>query len=373
MSILPIKDSFYITEPRLAVVTGATGFVGSHLVERLVAAGFRVRCLVRRSSNLQWLTPLVTQTADEEAKVEIFYAGLDDENALRIAFTDATYIFHIAGVVKAVSLEAFLAGNATTTEHVLAAAAWVQQQSGGQVLQRVVVMSSLAAVGPSVLGTPSTEEQPLRPLSDYGRSKLEQEQVVARYMAVLPITVIRAPAIYGERDTEVLVFFDLIRNGLLPLVGHGKAVLGFLYVRDLVEGIIAAAQSPKALGETYHLGSEPEEVSWQQIASAVVEVANEATSTAAQRRRLNLATVARLFGKEYVTLYLPKTLIYMVAQVVETLARWRGQPAMLTQEKANDLTADSWACSNAKARRDFGYTPRTPLREGVAAALRFKQ
>ena len=177
---------------KLAIVTGANGFVGSHLVDALLNSGYRVRCIVRKTSNLQWLSA---------KNVDFFYGGLDDIENLKQAFADATHIFHIAGVIKSPNYDGFITGNVTMTQNVLEAALALNG------LQHIIVTSSLAAHGPNVIGKPSIESDPRRPVSEYGESKRAQEDLAATYTDRLPITIVRPPTVYGERDVEVLLFF----------------------------------------------------------------------------------------------------------------------------------------------------------------------
>jgi dihydroflavonol-4-reductase len=317
----------------LAVVTGANGFVGSHLVELLLARGYAVRCILRKSSDTRWLKGL---------PIAISTCGLDDIAALRETLTGATLVFHIAGVVKSGTWEGFVKGNVTTTENLLEAAL------GNVSIQKIMITSSMAAHGSNLVGQPAKETQPRKPVSEYGESKFLQEQKAAEYFDRLPITIVRPPAVYGARDTEVLLFFQTLKQGLFPSAGVFQAqTLSLVHVTDLVRGMLQAAESPKSKGETYFLGSVPYEYGWDEI--------------------------ARIAGthlqKKYLTLKLPHLIIWCVSAVSDFAAIFTKKTPTLNLKKYNEIIQPSWACSSAKAAQDFGYSPNISLEKGIADTL----
>ena len=147
---------------QIAVVTGANGFVGSHLVDYLLSKNFEVRCIVRKSSNLQWL---------EGKNVKIFNCGLFDKDGLREAFKDVNYIFHVAGVVKAKNEEGYFKGNVEATKVLLEIAAEMKEK-----IKKFVIVSSQTVSGPAINGKPVTEDMQPNPLTTYARSKLKQRK-----------------------------------------------------------------------------------------------------------------------------------------------------------------------------------------------------
>jgi len=167
----------------ISVVTGASGFVGSHLVDRLISKGHHVKCILRKSSSLRWL---------ENKPVEIINCGLFDKDSLKSVLKDADYLFHVAGVVKAKANEEYYQGNVETTKVLLDVVSEVNPD-----IKRVVIVSSQTACGPSLDGIPCTEETKEHPITRYGKSKLAQEQMAKSYSDRLPISIIRAVAVYG--------------------------------------------------------------------------------------------------------------------------------------------------------------------------------
>ena len=174
------------------LVTGATGFIGSHLVEELLKGGHRVTCLVRKTSNLQWINGL---------NVRLIYGDCTIKESLLNAVADFDYIFHLAGLTKAANERDFFSANALGTENLVSAVIEKNPDT-----KRFVYLSSLAAAGPSCDGTPAKEAGEPKPVSAYGRSKLEGERIVMRHKNTIPVTVIRPPAVYGPRDKDFYIF-----------------------------------------------------------------------------------------------------------------------------------------------------------------------
>lgn len=313
---------------KISVVTGASGFVGSNVVDKLLAEGHEVRCILRGSSSTRWL---------ENKPVEIFDCGLFDKEALKKILKDADYLFHIAGVVKAKDEKDYLKGNVETTRVLLDVLCEVNPD-----IQKVVVVSSLTACGPSLDGKPVTEETPEHPITRYGKSKYAQEQLAKKYMDKLPITIIRPPAVFGERDTEIYLFFKMYKQGLMGLIGLDKKELSLVHVEDLVNGIFLSAISEKAIGQTYFIGTE-QYYDWEQIGKVS----------------------HRAIGKKAFTIKIPHFLVYTVAAVAQFLALFSSRAATFNLEKARDFVQKAWTCDVSKAVRDLGYHQTVSLEEGI--------
>lgn len=312
----------------ISVVTGASGFVGSHLVDRLISEGHLVKCILRGTSSKRWL---------ENKPVEIFDSGLFDKDALRNILKDANYLFHVAGVVKAKDEAAYFKGNVETTRVLLDVLSEVNPN-----VKRVVIVSSLTACGPSIDGKPVTEETLEHPITRYGKSKYAQEQLAKKYMDKLPISIIRPPAIFGERDTEVFQFFKTYKMGLMGLIGFDKKQLSLVHVDDLVNGIYLAAISEKAIGQTYFIGSE-KYYDWIQIGEAS----------------------ANAIGKKAFTIRLPHFLVYTVAAVAQFFAMFSKNAATFNIEKARDFVQKGWTCDVSKSVRDLGFHQSVSLEAGI--------
>ncbi|MCU0606447.1 MAG: NAD-dependent epimerase/dehydratase family protein [Candidatus Edwardsbacteria bacterium] len=321
--------------PTTTLVTGATGFIGSHLAEALLRRGHRVRCLVRRTSDLRWLSG---------PEMELRYGSLDDVASLQDASRDADYVYHLAGAVKARDPGEFYRHN---TEGALNVARAVLEAAPG--LKRFLFASSQAAAGPAeCLDRPVCEIDRCRPVSDYGKSKLTAEQQLRELSGKLPLTVIRPPSVYGPRDTEVFMYFQWIDRGVALLPGFRTRYAHLIHVKDLVAGMIAAAESPDAAGKTYFL-AEDRAYSWQEIS----------------------ALIARALGRRPLRVHLPLFLAHFSAILAEAGAYVAKKPSTFTRQKVQEMSQSYWTVSAEAARRDFGFRCEYDLARGIAETAKW--
>lgn len=319
-------------DKQIAVVTGANGFVGSHLVDLLLDKGYHVRSITRKSSDLKWL---------EGKPIEKFDCGLFDKDGLRLALKDSNYIFHVAGVVKSKTLKGYFQGNVDTTRNLLDIAS-----ENLNSIKRFVVVSSQTVTGPSLDGKPVTEETECKPITTYGKSKLEEERVALSYSDRLPITICRAPAVYGERDTEIFIYFNTFSKGLTTTIGFHQKKLSLIHVTDLVNGIYLAAISDKSVGQVYFISSE-RYYTWPEI--------NDITS--------------KVLGKKAIVIKVPHFLVYTIAAFAQFFSMFSNKAATLNIEKAKDITQQYWICDTSKAMKDFGFRQNISAEEGIKRTI----
>jgi len=305
-----------------ALVTGATGFIGSHLCEELVRRGYKVTGLVREKSNLKWI---------EGIDIKLAIGDCENIESLLEAVAGFDYVFHLAGLTKACSENEFFCTNAKGTENLTITVAEKNPR-----LKRFVYLSSLAAVGPSENGSPLCEESVPRPVSCYGRSKLEGEKAVLKYKNGIPVTILRPSAVYGPRDTDLFVFFKMLKKGIYP--HWGKCYYSLLYVDDLVRGILLAAENKKAEGEIYFLADE-RFYSNEEIASEIASALN----TKAVRFRI------------------PKFFMPFFAYIGERVHK----KGIINRDKMSELRYSHWICDTRKAKEDLGFLPRVGIKEGI--------
>jgi dihydroflavonol-4-reductase len=311
-----------------AVVTGANGFVGSHLVDLLLENNYIVRCITRKSSNLKWL---------KGKDIQIFDTGLVNKDGLREAFQGADFIYHVAGVVKSKKPEGYFHGNVETTRVLLETAVEFKDT-----IKKFLVVSSQTAAGPSHNGKIITEDDPCNPITTYGRSKLAEEELAKSFMNLLPITICRAPAVFGDRDTEILIFFKTFSKGLMTTIGFDKKLISLIYVKDLVNGFMLAAESDKSSGQIYFISSEIY-YTWEEIGDIT----------------------AKVLGKNPVKVKVPHSVVYTIAAVAQVLALFTSNPATLNIEKARDITRNAWICDTGKAIRELNYRQSISIEEGI--------
>lgn len=312
----------------IAVVTGANGFVGSHLVDLLLSRQYRVRCITREKSDLKWLTG---------KDVEIYNCGLFDKEGLRRAIKDAEYIFHVAGVVKSKKPEGYFRGNVDTTKYLLDIATEFRES-----IKKFVVVSSQTVAGPSLNEKPVVENDKPNPITTYGRSKLAEEELAKSYMDKLPITICRAPAVYGERDTEIFIFFQTFNKGLFTTIGFDRKLISLIHVNDLVRGFLLAAESKIADGQTYFISSE-NFYTWEEV--------GEVTKRVMKKKPLHFKV--------------PHSVVYILATVAQFFALFSSKPATLNIEKARDITRHAWICSTEKAIKELNYHQEISIEEGI--------
>ncbi len=313
---------------KTVAVTGANGFVGSHLVDLLLSKNYKVKCVIRKTSNLKWL---------EGKNVELHDCGLSNSEALDKVFEGVDYIYHVAGVVKSKTPDGYFKGNVDPTRNILNSALKYQNS-----VKKILIVSSLTATGPSYNGKPVDEKTECRPITNYGKSKLAEEELAKEYKDRLPVTICRAPAVYGERDTEILIFFQTFRKGLMTTIGFDKKTLSLIHVADLVNGFYLAAESEKSSGETYFISSE-KYYTWEEIGSVT----------------------SKILKKKALHVKVPHTVVYTIAGLAQFFAGFGTKAATLNIEKARDITQNSWTCDTGKAVRDLGYRQNISIEEGI--------
>lgn len=318
-----------------ALVTGGTGFVGSHLIDALLARGQRVTALVRSPSGA---APL------EARGVRLVRGDLHDLGALAEATAGQNVVYHVAGIIAARSEAEFLRGNHDGTANLVAATV----SSGGHASTppRFILVSSLAAVGPATPGAPVRGDPPARPVTQYGRSKLAGEAVVRR--AALPWTIVRPPTVYGPRDHEVLKVFKLARLGLGPVFGDGAQELSAVFAPDFAEALIAAAHAPATVGRVYY-------PCHAEIITA----------------RAFVRAVGRSLNRTVVTLPIPRIAGRAALAITSLAARFMGQATILTADKANEFFQPAWTCDPYELWRDAGWRAAHDLEAGLAATARW--
>ncbi|MCP5050885.1 MAG: NAD-dependent epimerase/dehydratase family protein [bacterium] len=325
------------------LVTGANGFIGSHLVRLLLERKERegwsedILCLVRGTSDLSSLKGL---------PVKLVIGDFRDPESLEPAVRGATYIYHLGAQLYTISRKRFLDANAVGTENLLKAAVTHAKDS----LKRFLLVSSLAAAGPAKGLEPLTEkDKPGPPVSWYAESKQEAEKIAHGYMSVLPVTIVRPSGVYGPRDPAFASAFNAARMRIRPVIGFKKRYAGMVYAPDLVEGMVAAATHPDAVGETYFL-SNPVNYSVNEIGK----------------------TFGKAVGKPFgITLPVPLFMMRLTAIFTQLFSHFTRNKPMPTRDKVRDLSQVYWLCSAEKAREQIGWEAKTTLLDGATATHQY--
>lgn len=309
----------------IAVVTGASGFIGRNLVGRLRGEGHTVRCLVRPNGG------------EPPNGVERVPVDLHDPGALgaTTAFDDADVIFHLAAATRARSAAAFRVANVEPTHNLLQAVA------GRGLTPRFVFVSSQAAAGPaSSEQRPVVEDDPPRPVEEYGRSKVAAERVVTRFGDRLPCVVVRPCSVFGAFDRDFLRLFRMAERGVLVYPGIERHWLSLLHVDDLVEGLLAVARNAKS--QLYFLAPGAP-IQWKTLG-----------------REIEAAV-----GRTVLHLNIPGGLVRGAAHVGDLAAGFMLETPLLNSNKASLSRYPFWVCSAERAQKELGWRPSRSLPDAI--------
>ena len=311
------------------VLTGATGFIGGRLVRKLRGEGIALRCLVRASSRTKEL---------EDAGAELAVVDLAAGQGVERALEGAEAVIHLAGAVRSWNAEGFRMANVEATRQLAEAANRVG-------VGRFVLVSSLAAAGPSPRGVALTEDLEPDPIGLYGQSKLAAERVLAEVAAPeLDWSIVRPSIVYGPRDRDVFALFRSCARGLGVYVAPPRVQVSMVHVDDVLQLVMAAVE--RAPRGAVYFCSDGEAYTWRRIVEAI----------------------AAALERKVLPLRVPPTLVWPLALAAETTRLWKQRPPLLSRQKVLEARQVSWVCSPAKASAELGYEAQWPLREGIAQA-----
>lgn len=316
-----------------ALVTGASGLIGSHLVDRLVEQGCRVHALVRETSNLRWLP--------DSPRVRLHKGDITRSPELEDCLGEVDYIFHCAGLTIARSRREFFRVNAESCkpfyENCLAKAKRVKA---------IVHLSSLAAVGPGGAGSPVDESAPCHPITHYGQSKLAGEEIARYFSDSLPIVILRPPVVYGPREENFFTYLKMLAAKWNIRIGYGRRELSLIYVHDLVSAMTDSALSFREGDNTFFV-TDGKVHSWE-------EVARTAMSLLQVRAR---------------TITIPEGILMPAALLCEALSRFGSKPALFDRQRMLDIRQSSWTASSEKFFKAHPFRPAYGLERGLAETL----
>lgn len=315
-----------------AFVTGASGFIGRHLVRRLVERGVAVRCLVRATSRTEPLEGLGVELVEGELAT----SGLPD-SALR----DCQLVYHLAGRTSALRPGQLQRVNAAGTFHLLERCTQLPQAP------RLLIVSSLAAAGTSPPGRWREGHERPRPVSHYGRSKRGGERAAERFAGQVPISIVRPGIVFGEENLETLPVFRSVyrhRVHVVPTLFPTRVAL--IHQADLIDLLLAVADRGQCLAaggdrrQGYYFAADPRcprYVEWGRL-------------------------IARAAGRRSpFILMVPEPLLWTAAGAAHLVQLRRGASVQFNLDKIREATAGDWVCRIERGYDQLGFQHRFPL------------
>ena len=318
------------------LVTGASGFVGSHLVQEAKERGFEVHAAVRKSSDI---------TAIQDYVAKFVYVDQGNYEHVSKLLNDECYdyIIHAAALTKAKTSAELHTVNVGNTYNILKAAFSLQKPP-----ERIVFVSSLAAIGP--VGYDATtdilEDNSYNPVTAYGRSKRDAELMIKEKFADKQISVFRPTAVYGPREKDLFILFDTLNKGLDPYIGRSPQKLSFVYVKDLVQALLLGCTKDQSGLQFYNI-SDGNVYSRYAMADIFKEV----------------------FNKKTFRIHIPFFVVALVAKISALIYKNLKNTPTIYPERLGELTASNWACNISKSIEILGYTPKFDLKKGLTESL----
>lgn len=315
-------------------LTGGTGFIGSHLVDSLLAENdTEIFALVRDLSNKKWL---------EGRDIHCLEGDLESLPSLP---EDVDIIFHLAGSTKARKPADYYTVNQGGSASLFQTLA-----DRGLRPRRLVLLSSLAAAGPSRSGRPVRESDPPQPLTPYGHSKLAGELEAIKYKDRFPLTIIRVGPVFGPRDKDFITLFRMVRKGIMPTFGSAGHQVSLCYVKDLVKALKMSMLDDSPSGEIFNIG-DPKPYSWDEFGRAAGTV----------------------LGKSPRMIRFPLPVVYLVAIISEAVCKITRQTSILDRNKIREMRQDAWVADIGKAQERLGFSSDYTLEEALRETLQWWQ
>jgi len=320
--------------PPSALVTGATGFIGSHLVEILISLNWKITCLIRPKGQTRFLQTL---------PVTLVKYHWNDQKAFEKAVQGHDYIFHLAARIRSAPKKVYDRANVQMTSRLVHAC--LKRNSS---IKRFVYISSISAAGPSSPYNYSDETRSPSPTSEYGRTKLKGEEIVQKLWDRLPSTIIRPPNVYGPRQQETEMLIKLIKKRIVPILKIKKEITSMIYVQDLIQGILKATFSSKTEKQIYYLCNS-KGYSWREI----------------------ILTLKKHVLGNKLFFPLPENTIILFAWLTDRLKNVKIVKTYFGQRAWRTMTQTPWLFSSLKAKKDFGFQAQYSLDKGIQETVKF--
>jgi len=310
-----------------AFLTGGTGFIGAHLIDLLLARDVEVYVLVRNpDKEPPLLKKEVRVLRGDLFSIPALPAGLD-------------IVFHLAGRTRSLNSAGYYTVNQGGTASLFRSLRRLKERP------KVILLSSQAAVGPSLEGRPVKETDHPRPITPYGWSKLRGEQEALKFKGEFPVAIIRSSSVFGPQDRDFLPYFRLATKGLIPTIKGGKKT-SLVYVKDLAEVLFLCARTALPSGEIFNIANAPAN-NWDDLGEAA----------------------AAAVGRGCRKLEIPRSLLYLISLIYETGHRLIRKPGLITRDKYRDLMQSAWLLDVNKAAEMLSFHTRFPLDQAVRETI----
>ena len=310
------------------VVSGSTGFIGSHLIDYLVGKDCTIHALVRETSDQRWL--------NKSGQVKIHIVDLAQSSPIS-CLEKADYLFHCAGLTKAKTRDDYFCGNVYSCEVL-----YERCMAIGSNLKAIVHLSSLAAAGPSMRGEAAQEKNSCKPVTYYGESKLAGEKIAQKYSSLLPIVIIRPPVVYGPREENFFVYLKMLSQGWNIKIGTTRRELSLVYVTDIVRAMARAAVCYPKNEKIYYV-TDGEHYFWSDISDSAMKILNVRAKT----------------------LFIPEVLLTFLSSISEVLAWFGPKPALFDRQRVIDICQTSWIASPKSFFESHKFQPEYNLVKGL--------
>jgi nucleoside-diphosphate-sugar epimerase len=316
-----------------ALVTGSTGFIGSHLVESLIKKKYKVHCLIRKESDLKWI---------ENLEVELITGSYWDKESLYHAVKGMDYVFHVGAVITAFEWETYYKVNVEATINLLEVCAEVNPG-----LKKFVFVSSISAAGPANDKQPLKESGKCHPVSLYGKSKCLAEEAAARFFDQLPIVIIRPTNVFGIRQKQLYTTLKLAKKRIIPLIGNGDKQTSICFVQDVVKALILAAENEKVRGKTFFVANRMP-YSWREI----------------------LKFITKALGLSFV-IKIPHWVLMIIAFYCEMIAKLTLGRPLIIRKTILSTRKNYWLHDISSIRKELGFSPEVPFEEGMRDIIKW--
>lgn len=327
---LTLTGIFHTIFTMITLVTGGTGFIGSHLINHLSdKKNAEIFALVRDLENLKWLKGM-----------DIHFLKGDLLNIPSLP-ANIDYVFHIAGITKARKLADYY------TVNQLGTASFFQTLRERNIKpKKIFFLSSTAAGGPSLDGSPVKEDDESHPVSAYGESKLMGEKEVLRFKKDFPVVIFRVGAVYGPRDEDFLPYFKSIKRGILLSQASQQSAYHLCYIEDLIRAFDLAIQKDLSSGEIINI-ADPNPLTWDEFGKAI----------------------GRILKKKALTIRCPPFLLKTAAVILEGASAVTNSPSVLNRDKLKAILQSSWLTDTRKAQHLLSFSPQIDLEEGLRETI----